>query len=160
MARVSIELSNAIAKQLQSILCSQTLATAVIGRARCVWLASQGLKFKEISQQVSLSAKTVSRWVHRFAASLDALRHVEKAGVVAQLKRTIVDCFRDAPRSGAPKNFRPTKSFRLSPLHVKILRNPIVQSLLGLAQKSSKKASCDRSCLRFRSPRCSVFFAR
>jgi hypothetical protein len=45
----------------------------------------------------------------RFADSLEALRHVEKTGVRAALTRAIIDCLRDAPRSGAPKKFTPAE---------------------------------------------------
>jgi hypothetical protein len=101
-----------MANQIQSIVSSQTLATAMIRRAHCVLLAHQGLKFTEISRRVELSAKAVSRWVRRFAQSIEALHFVEKEGVAAAFKRAIMDCFRDAPRSGAPKNFRLVKWFR------------------------------------------------
>ncbi len=107
MPKESIELNTATAAQIQSILSSTTLSSAVVERARCVWLAGQKLKFNEISRRVSLSPKTVSRWVHRFAESIEALGHIEKAGVTAAFRRAVIDCFRDAPRSGAPKTFSP-----------------------------------------------------
>jgi transposase len=96
-----------MANEIQSIVSSQTLGTAMIQRAQCVLLAHQKLKFTEVSRRVALSAKAVSRWVRRFAESIEALRCVEKGGVTAAFKRAIMDCFRDAPRSGAPKRFSP-----------------------------------------------------
>ena len=40
-------------------------------------------------------------------SSLPALIQVEQAGVNAAFVRTVLDCLRDAPRSGAPKKFLP-----------------------------------------------------
>lgn len=160
MVRVSIDLSKTMANQIHSISDSQTLGNALVRRARCVWLAYQGLKITAISQQVSLSAKTVRRWIRRFAESIEALRHIENVGVVAALRRAIIDCLSDAPRSGAPKFFLRTKSFRSSRLPVKNPSNPIAPSPPGQPRRLPKKASCDRSCLRFRSPLCSVSFAK
>jgi transposase len=94
---------------LEEIIGSRLLGAAVTQRARCVLLSHQKRKFVEISKIVTLSAKAVTRWVRRFAESLDALHHVESLGVQAALKRTIIDCLRDAPRSGAPKKFTPVQ---------------------------------------------------
>ena len=159
MVRVSVDLSETMAKQIRGISDSQTLGNAVVRRAQCVRLACQGLSYIEISQQVSLSAKTVGRWVRRFADSIEALRHIEGEGVAAALRRAILDCLSDAPRSGAPKFFLPNKSFRLSRSPAKIPSSPIARSPLGRLKRLPKKVSCDRSCLRFQSLPCSDSFA-
>ncbi|TVP98664.1 MAG: IS630 family transposase [Planctomycetaceae bacterium] len=72
-------------------------------------LASQGKKFVEVASLVGLSAKRVGCWVRRFAQSMDALLHVEQTQCKAKLTRQVLDCLRDAPRSGRPKQFTPTQ---------------------------------------------------
>ena len=109
MRSISIDLTTLMTEILQEIIRSRLPGIAVIERARCILLAHGKIKYVEISQAVQLSAKAVGRWVHRFADSLEALRHVEKTGVRAALTRAIIDCLRDAPRSGAPKKFTPAE---------------------------------------------------
>lgn len=109
MASLSIDLTSAMTAYLEEIVSSRLCGTAVIQRARCILLAHSKLKFVEISGIVQLSAKAVSRWVRRFSDSLEAINHVEQAGVKAALRRAIMDCLRDAPRSGAPKTFSPAQ---------------------------------------------------
>jgi transposase len=109
MARVSFQLSVAIASTLQEIIRSGLFGATFIRRARCIALAHLGENYSNISAKVGLSTKTVSQWVRRFVASLSAFGHVEKEGVKALLMRSVVDCLRDAPRSGAPKTFGPAQ---------------------------------------------------
>lgn len=107
MCSVPFELSPAIVEILQEIVTSRLHGSAVVQRAQCVLLAHGKLSFAAVSRIVSLSAKTVSRWIRRFCDSLEALKQQESRQVHAALSRTIVDCFRDAPRSGRPRTFSP-----------------------------------------------------
>jgi hypothetical protein len=109
MRSISIDLTTLMTEILQEIIRSRLPGIAVIQRARCILLAHGKMEYVAISQAVQLSAKAVGRWVRRFADSLEALRHVEKTGVRAALTRAIIDCLRDAPRSGAPKKFTPAE---------------------------------------------------
>lgn len=109
MRSISIDLTPLMIKMLEEIISSRLYGTAVIQRARCILLAFRKKKFWEISQIVNLSAKAVSRWFRRFADSIEALQYTEKLGVKAALRRAILDCLRDAPRSGAPKKFTPAE---------------------------------------------------
>ena len=105
MSSVSIILTSSMFEVLEEIACSRSVGIAIVKRAKCVLLASRDTLFVEISRMVGLSAKAVGRWVRRFGESLEALQHVEQLGVDAKLRRAIVDCLCDAPRSGAPKKF-------------------------------------------------------
>lgn len=109
MSSVSFILTPLMSKIIGEIVCSRLVGTAIVQRARCVLLACDDKEFVEISQIVNLSAKTVSRWVRRFAESLEALRRVENGGITAKLHRAILDCFKDAPRSGRPQIFTPAE---------------------------------------------------
>jgi transposase len=109
MRSISIDLTMLMTETLREIVGSRLPGVSVIQRAQCILLAHGKAKFVEISQIVQLSAKAVSRWVRRFADSMEALHHVEKTGVRAALKRAIIDCLRDAPRSGAPRTFTPAE---------------------------------------------------
>lgn len=107
MGSLSLDLSSTITTNLQGIVNSRLHGTAVVQRARCVLLAHRKLSFVAISAIVGLSSKSVSRWIHRFCDSLEALNQLENEQVHAALKRALVDCFRDAPRSGRPHKFSP-----------------------------------------------------
>lgn len=107
MGSVALDLTPAILASLEDIVRSRLHGSAAVQRARCILLAYQKQKFTEISTTVQLSAKAVGRWARRFADSIAALRHVESIGNNAALQRQILDCFRDAPRSGHPKKFSP-----------------------------------------------------
>jgi len=109
MRSLSINLTMEMTQIRNQIVSSRLSGTAVIQRARCILLAQRLIKFVEISRIVDLSAKAVARWFRRFAESIEALRHVEEKGIRALLQRAVLDCLRDAPRSGAPKLFRPLK---------------------------------------------------
>lgn len=109
MPSISIDLTPLMLEMLEEIVSSRLRGTSVIQRARCILLAFRKKKFREISEIVHLSAKAVSRWARRFADSIEALQHTEKLGVKAALRRAIIDCLRDAPRSGAPKKFSPAE---------------------------------------------------
>ena len=109
MSSVSIILTPLMSKTLEEIVCSRSVGSAIVQRARCVLLACCDKEFVEISRIVNLSAKAISRWVRRFDESLEALRLVEQGGITAKLRRAIVDCLRDAPRSGRPGTFTPTQ---------------------------------------------------
>jgi transposase len=105
MARVSIRLSDAIGSILREIIHSSLFGSAIVRRARCIELAFEGESYSSIHSMVGLSIKTISKWVRRFEVSIPAFGPVEQAGVKAALMRCVLDCFRDAPRSGAPKKF-------------------------------------------------------
>lgn len=107
MARISIQLSVTMSSILEEIFNGRFYGTAVVLRARCIGLASEGKRYSLIATILGLSSKVVSQWVRRFELSLPALIQVEQAGVKAALVRTVLDCFFDAPRSGAPKKFLP-----------------------------------------------------
>jgi len=107
MARISIQISVAIASALREIINSSLYGTAIVTRARSIGLAIDVRSYGSISKSIGLSAKTVSQWVRRFIESLPALAAVEKTGVEISLMRSVMDCFRDAPRSRAPKTFLP-----------------------------------------------------
>lgn len=107
MGSISLNLTSLTVEILEEIISSRLHGISVIQRARCVFLAYGETKYKGISRIVNLSSKTVSRWVGRFASSIEALHHVEKQGVRTVLKRAIIDCLCDAPRSGAPKKISP-----------------------------------------------------
>lgn len=105
MRRVPISLTALMSTILHEIVGGWTASVCVVQRARCVILAYRGLDYTTISGIVGLSTKTVGQWVNRFRQSLEALEHIEQKGVRARLFRAIVDCFRDAPRSGRPPKF-------------------------------------------------------
>ena len=107
MARVSIQLSVTISSILEQIINGRFYGTAIVLRARCIGLASEGKSYSLIAAMLGLSSKVVSQWVRRFELSLPALSRVEQEGVKTAMFRTILDCFRDAPRSGKPKKFLP-----------------------------------------------------
>jgi len=107
MSSLALHLNSAISDILQGIVRSGLYGRAMIKRAHCVLLASQGLKFCELSKIVGLSAKTSGNWVKRFAQSLPAIQHAEQTQSKAALTRLVMDCLRDAPRSGRPKTFAP-----------------------------------------------------
>jgi transposase len=107
MGSLSLKLSSAMTTILQEIVNSRFHSTAVVQRARCVLLADSQLSFVAISRIVDLSAKAVSRWVYRFSSSLEALNQIENRQAHAAWKRAVVDCFRDANRSGRPHKFSP-----------------------------------------------------
>ncbi len=109
MTSLAFNLPSAIVTILNKIVRSRLYGTAVLQRANCVLLAYQKYSFVEISSRVGLSAKAVGRWVRRFSESLDALQYVQSKGVKAALLRQVVDCLRDAPRSGRPKKFLPSQ---------------------------------------------------
>ena len=109
MSSVSIILTPLMSKLLEEIVCSRTVCSAIVQRAKCVMLACRDMQMIEISRIVNLSARAVNRWVHRFGESLEALHHVEQLGVNAKLHRAIIDCLCDAPRSGRPKTFTPAQ---------------------------------------------------
>ena len=107
MNSVTLNLPSAIVTALKAIVSSRLHGTAIVQRARCVLLAYEKRKYTEISRMLGLSAKAVGRWVSRFCISIDALTHIQNSGVKAALLRQILDCLRDAPRSGRPKKFSP-----------------------------------------------------
>ena len=107
MNSVTLDLPSAIATALKAIVSSRLHGTAIVQRARCVLLAYEKRKYTEISRMLGLSAKAVGRWVSRFRDSIDALTHIQNSGVKAALLRQILDCLRDAPRTGRPKKFSP-----------------------------------------------------
>ena len=107
MGSVSFELSPTMTEILQQIVHSRRHGTAVIQRAQCALLAHENRRYAEISGMVQLSVRAVGRWVRRFRDSLEALRHEEAKHVNASVKRVILDCIRDAPRSGRPPTFSP-----------------------------------------------------
>lgn len=109
MSSLSLRLTPAITTIIQDITRSRLHGTAVVERARCVLLVSQRRKFVEVASLVGLSAKAVSRWARRFAASIDALEHVEQTRSKAALQREVLDCLHDAPRSGRSKQFSPAQ---------------------------------------------------
>jgi transposase len=109
MRSLSLDLTPAISAALKEIVCSRILGSATVQRARCVLLAYEKRKFIDISAVVQLSAKAVGRWVKRFADSIAALIEVENNGNKAALRRQVLDCLRDAPRSGHPKTFKPSQ---------------------------------------------------
>ncbi len=109
MRSVPIQLSVSVAEILEQIISSRLYGAAIIERAQCILLSNRRFSFVETCRIVSLSTKTVSRWVRRFSDSLEALQHVEEPGVRAALQRAVIDCLRDAPRCGAPKTFSPTQ---------------------------------------------------
>lgn len=109
MSSVSIILTPLMSKFLEAIVCSRIVGSAIVQRAKCVLLACHDKEFVEISRILNLSAKAVSRWVRRFGESFEALHQVEQLGVNAKLHRAIIDCLRDAPRSGKPQMFTPAQ---------------------------------------------------
>lgn len=109
MTSVPIILSPLVSKLLEEIDRSRLVGRSIAQRASCVLLACREKEFVEISRMMNLSAKTVSRWVRRFGESLNALSHIEQLGVTAKLQRAIIDCLRDAPRSGRPQKFTPAQ---------------------------------------------------
>lgn len=109
MVSLALHLHPAISDILQRIVSSGLHGTSLIKRARCALLASQKLKFCEISTIVGLSAKTCGNWVKRFAQSLPAIQHAEQVQSKTALTRLVLDCLRDAPRSGRPKTFTPAQ---------------------------------------------------
>lgn len=109
MSSLSLRLTPAMTAIVQEITRSRLHGTAVLERARCILLVSQRRKFVEVASLVGLSAKAVGRWARRFAESIDALEHVEQTRSKAALKRQVLDCLRDAPRSGRPKQFSPAQ---------------------------------------------------
>lgn len=109
MGTLALNLNPAISDVLQRIVSSGLHGISLIKRARCVLLASQELKFCEISKIVGLSAKTSGNWAQRFAQSLPAIEHTEQIQSKAALTRLVLDCLRDAPRSGRSKTFTPAQ---------------------------------------------------
>lgn len=109
MTSLAFNPTPAITTTLQEITRSRLHGIAVIQRANCILLAHQNRKFVEIAPLVELSAKAVGRWVRRFADSVAAVRHVEATGTKAALTRQVLDCLRDAPRSGRPQCFSPAQ---------------------------------------------------
>jgi len=107
MVSISLNLSSLTVEILEEIISSRLHGISVIQRARCVFLAYSKTKYKDISKIVKLSPKTVSRWVGRFASSIEALHQLEKQGVRTVFKRAIIDSLCDAPRSGAPQKISP-----------------------------------------------------
>jgi hypothetical protein len=78
MVSLPLNLSSSIAAILEEILTSRLHGVAIMQRARCILLAHGNRKFVDISRIVQLSSKSVSRWVHRFADSQEALQHNEQ----------------------------------------------------------------------------------
>lgn len=110
MSSLALGLSPAITASLDEITRTRLHGQSIAQRARCVLLAQHQRKFLDISAVVGLSARAVGRWIKRFGDSVEALRHAEKTLCKAAFTRQVLDCFRDAPRSGRPKKFAPDAS--------------------------------------------------
>jgi transposase len=107
VSSLALDLPPAIVTVLKRIIRSRLYGTAIVQRANCVLLADEKLPFTDISLMLGLSAKAVARWTRRFRDSCDALKSVQSTAIKAVLLRQVIDCLRDAPRSGRPKKFLP-----------------------------------------------------
>lgn len=109
MLNITSFLTDLMSVILSEIVVSRTIGKSIVQRAEAIVLANRGVMHVHISQQIGLSARTVSQWISRFRASLDALNHIEQKGVRTKLFAATIDCLSDAPRSGRPRKFTATQ---------------------------------------------------
>lgn len=99
-----IQLTERMFEMLTELAGSRTLGCSIVQRAKVVLLGYEKLTNEAIASQVGVSAKTVGKWRCRWRDSWDALVQMEVSEKTS-LRRAIILCLCDAPRSGAPGKF-------------------------------------------------------
>ena len=102
-----VSLTEKMVQLLNEIAVSRTIASSIVDRARIVLLGFQKYDNREIASLVGRNRNHVGLWRQRWRKSFAALLNVEMAESAAQLKRAIIECLSDAPRSGSPGHFTP-----------------------------------------------------
>ncbi len=90
---------------LRQVASSRNVANAVATRANIILMAFQKHYNHTIAHELACSARIVGRWRQRWRDSFDALLRMQFSESDAAFRRAIIECLRDAPRSGSPGTF-------------------------------------------------------
>ena len=102
-----IELTELMHQILQGIASSRILGTAIITRAKIIQMAFLKHSNLTIGEQLECCRETVGKWRRRWRDSYAALLSLQFAEPKAAFQQAIIDCLRDAPRSGSRGKFSP-----------------------------------------------------
>lgn len=100
-------------EMLKEVAGGSTTAVAVSRRAAVVLLGFKKHLNQRIAEFVGLERRAVGRWRQRWRDSFQALLHIQMNESSAQLKRSIIACLSDAPRTGSPGKFTPEQIISL-----------------------------------------------
>jgi transposase len=95
--------------RIYEILCqlssSRNIGNAIVVRAKIILMSFEKHYNQSIARQLELSAKTVGLWRRRWRDSFAALLRMQFTENEAAFQRAIIECLRDAPRTGSPGVF-------------------------------------------------------
>lgn len=100
-----VQLTTVMHEILLELSASRGVGSAVVTRAKIILMAFQKLNNQAIAKALELSAKTVGLWRSRWQVSYPALLRMQFEEPRAAFRRAIIECLRDAPRSGSPGKF-------------------------------------------------------
>ncbi len=94
---------------MHAVLCelasSRTVSHTIVSRAKIILQGFQKQSNRDIACVVGCCAQTVGLWRRRWQDSFAALLWMQFSESSAGFQRAIVECLRDAPRSGSPGTF-------------------------------------------------------
>jgi transposase len=102
-----VQLTTDMQEVLRQLSLSRIIGTSVVQRARIILMAFEKEDNQSIGRRLEISAKTVGKWRRRWRDSFEALVWMQCVESVAVLRRAIIECLSDAPRSGSPGKFTP-----------------------------------------------------
>ena len=100
-----IQLTDRMHDILQEISSSRNAERAIGIRAQVILMGFAKEKNKTIAQQLGVSQKTAGLWRRRWRDSFSALLQMQFAETGAGFRRALMECLRDAPRSGSSGKF-------------------------------------------------------
>lgn len=109
----AISVTEVMLGMLEEIAAGSTTAVAITRRARVVLLGFKKYLNQRIAEFVGLERRAVGRWRQRWRDSYPALLSIQINESSAQLKRSIIACLSDAPRTGSPGKFTPEQIISL-----------------------------------------------
>ncbi|MFO1044908.1 MAG: transposase [Planctomycetaceae bacterium] len=102
-----IELTELMHEILQGIASSRSIGTAIVTRATIILMAFLKHSNQTIGEQLECCCETVGKWRRRWRDSYAALLSLQFAEPKVAFRQAIIDCLRDAPRSGSTGKFSP-----------------------------------------------------
>lgn len=102
-----IQLTDQMYQILNDLSQSRIIGRGIATRAKVILLGFQKYDNQSIGRELGISARVAGRWRRRWRDSFDALLQKQFQETGAGLRRAIMECLSDAPRSGAPGTFTP-----------------------------------------------------
>ena len=108
-----IELTTTMYEILCDLMNSRNVSVATQTRAGIILFGFAALDNSVIATLVDHSTKTVGLWRRRWQMSYQALLRMQFAERKATFRRAIIECLKDAPRSGSPGTFTAEQIFEV-----------------------------------------------